>query len=191
MAPAKGLIHPADEVNHFKSIPWCAEHLTSPNLTVIPVFSRAPKPRFEDALFSTTLKTQDTIAAFVCFYPRPKDERGLLPEVKAFVTVGELVNGYPGVCHGGMVASIFDEVLGLIHPGCRWRPDTSGLASVVTAYLNTKYVRPVQTPGTYLVTAWLKKAEGRKIFIEGVMEDGNGARLAEAESLFVETRQKL
>lgn len=191
MAPVNDSIHPADEVDHFKSIPWCAQHLIPPNLNIAPVFSRAPKPRFEDALFSTTLKTQDTISAFICFYPRPKDERDLLPEVKAFVTLGNLVNGYPGVCHGGMVASIFDEVLSLIHPGSRWRPNAPGITSVVTAYLNTKYLRPVQTPGTYLVTVRLKKADGRKVFIEGVMEDQNGTRLAQAESLFVESRQKL
>lgn len=196
-------IRPEDEIGHFLSIPWCAAHLSAPGLTVAPVFSRSIKPRHEDALFAQTLKTRDTIRAFVCFYPQPRpgptpeaDKGLLLSELKALASLGSLVSGYGGIAHGGIVACLFDDVLGLIHPGSRWRtgseePAAAGGASVVTAYLKTTYLRPVTTPGDYLITVWLKKAEGRKVFVEGVMENEKGEKLARAEALFIEARGKL
>lgn len=181
-----------DEINHLKAIPWCAKHLAAPNLVIAPVFSREPSTQFEDSFFSQTIKTRDTVPALVCFYPRPNDERNdLLPELKTLAALGSLVNGYTGICHGGVVASIFDEILSLIHPGSRWRAYKTGVQSVVTAYLNTTYLKPVKTPGTYLFTVRLNRAEGRKIFVEGIMEDEHGQKLARAEAMFIETREKL
>lgn len=191
MASTKGSIQSQDEVSHFKAIPWCAAHFQAPNLTVVPVFSRSPKPNFEDALFSGTLKTPDTVAAFVCFYPRPSDESEILPEVKVLVTLGNLVAGYGGMSHGGVVASLMDEALSLIHPGSRWRAYKDGVVPVVTGYLTTRYLRPVRLPGTYLITVWLVKREGRKIFVEGVMQDEHGEKVAGADALFIELREKL
>ncbi|KAF3768126.1 hypothetical protein M406DRAFT_252295 [Cryphonectria parasitica EP155] len=184
-------ILPDDEVNHFKAIPWCAKHLDRPGLVITPAFSRVPGPRFHDALLSETLKTEDTIKAFTCFYPRPKSERELLPWLGAFVTLGSMVSGYPGVSHGGVIATLLDETLGLLAPGSRWRAYKEGVPAVVTAYLNTNFLGKVKIPGTYLIMVRLKKADGRKLFVDGVMEDEEGEQLARAEALFVELREKL
>lgn len=193
MATKPGTITGDAEVAHFRAIPWCARHLAAPNLTVVPAFCRSPKPRFEDALLSQTLKTADTISAFVCFYPQPRDELASLPEVKAFVTVGNLISGYPGISHGGIVAVILDEALSFISPGSRLRQNKQQQAApdVVTAYLNTRYLRPLSVPGTYLVRVWLVRVQGRKTFVEGCIENENGERIAEADALFVEVRRKL
>ncbi|KAJ4390880.1 hypothetical protein N0V93_004479 [Gnomoniopsis smithogilvyi] len=179
------------EVAHFRAIPWCATHLAAPGLTILPAFSRSVKPRFEDALLSQTLKTHDTISAFICFYPQAQDDLANLPEVKAFVTFGNLISGYPGISHGGIVATVLDETLSFISPGSRWRLHKQSAPEVVTAYLNTRYLRPVNVPGTYLVRVWLVRAEGRKTFVEGYIENENGEKVAEADALFVEVRQKL
>lgn len=191
MAAKSSTISSDDEVAHFRAIPWCAAHLAATNLTIVPAFSRTPKPNLEDALLSQTLKTNDTIAAFVCFYPQPRDELTNLPEVKALVTLGGLVSGYPGLSHGGIVATVLDETLSFISPGSRWREYKKGAPEVVTAYLNTRYLMPVSVPGTYLVRVWLVRAEGRKVFVEGCIENAQGERVAEADALFVEARQKL
>lgn len=209
MAPAQGPSRIDDEVAHFQSIPWCARHLASrPDLVVTPVFSRSPKPGAEDALLSQALKTHETVRAFVCFFPagdnnsssssnsdqttKTEPDTRLLPEVGVLVSLGTLVSGYDGVAHGGVVALLFDEALSLVHPGSRWRRDASaGPVGVVTAYLNTGYLRPVPTPGEYLIRVTLKKAEGRKVFVEAVMEDERGEKLARADALFIESREKL
>lgn len=179
------------EVAHFRAMPWCAKHLGAPGLTIVPAFSRSFKPNFEDALLSLTLKTPDTISAFICFYPRPINELENLPELKAFITFGHLVGGYPNISHGGIVATVLDETLSFIMPGARLRFQNTDAPEVVTAYLNTRYLKPVDVPGTYLVRVWLVKAEGRKTFVAGSIENENGQKVAEADALFVEVRPKL
>lgn len=179
------------EVAHFRAIPWCAKHLAEPGLTIVPAFSRSIKPNSEDALLSQTLKTRDTISAYTCFYPRPKDELSNVAEVNAFITFGHLVGGYPGILHGGIVATVLDETLSFITPGARLRWQNHSAAEVVTAYLNTRYLKPVDIPGTFLVRVWLVKAEGRKTFVAGSIENERGEKVAEADALFVEVRSKI
>lgn len=180
-----------DEINHFKAIPWCAKHLDAPNLIVAPAWSRQMKPRFEDAFMSTVVHTKDTIPYFVVFYPRPEDETATLPEIKAFITLGVMMSGYGGILHGGVVATILDEITSFITPHARMRDHFPGDTPIVTAYLNTRYLRPVVVPQTYLVTARWKKTEGRKTFLEAFIENEAGQRVAEADSLFVEIRSKI
>lgn len=180
-----------DEIKHFKAIPWCAKHLDAPNLIVAPAFSRHMKPRFEDAFMSTIVHTKHTIPYFVVFYPRPDREAAILPEIKAFVTFGVMMSGYGGVLHGGVVATILDEMTSFITPQARLRDHFPDDTPIMTAYLNTRYLRPVTIPQTYLVTARWKKTEGRKTFLEAFIENEAGQRVAEADSLFVEARSKI
>lgn len=42
-----------------------------------------------------------------------------------------------------------------------------------------------------LIRCWCDKFEGRKAFIKGTMEDGNGKIYAEAESLFIMVKSKI
>lgn len=191
MSTKKDPISEDAEVAHFRAIPWCAKHLAAPGLTIVPAFSRSIKPNMEDALLSQTLKTRDTISAYMCFYPEPKDELGNLPEVKAFITFGNMVGGYPGILHGGIVATVMDETLSFIMPGARLRWQNQSASEVVTAYLNTRYLKPVDIPGTYLVRVRLVTAEGRKTFVAGSIENESGEKVAEADALFVEVRPKI
>ncbi|KAK2613246.1 hypothetical protein N8I77_000170 [Diaporthe amygdali] len=188
---------PEDEIRHFKSIPWCLKHLQPPNteLIVTSAYSRSRKSNFEDSLFSETINTPQTLSHFILFYPRPSNPRTVLSEIKGLITLGNNLDGHPGICHGGIVATIFDEVLGYAAPGGRLHGEGENtrapVPSYVTAYLNTTYLRPVRTPGTILVIARTTKAEGRKIWVEASMEDGEGNKLAKADALFVETKLKL
>ncbi|KAH8751049.1 HotDog domain-containing protein, partial [Diaporthe sp. PMI_573] len=109
----------------------------------------------------------------------------ILDEVRGFVTLGNKVDGWPGVCHGGVVAAILDEV-----PSMLTRVNAPG-RSFMTAYLNVTYLGPVRTPGTIMVVSRLKRVQGRKVYVESVVEDENGEKLAKADTLFVETRAML
>lgn len=180
-----------EEIDHFHAIPWCARHLAAPDLVVVPAYSRTAKPRREDALMSTTLRTRDTIAAFVLFYPRSADEAALLPEIRALVTLGALLGGHPGLAHGGVVATLLDEMTSAVAPQARQSRHQTGLAPIMTAYLHVSYRKPVPLPQTYLLTARYKGAEGRKIFMDAFMEDEAGERVAEAEALFIQVRSKI
>ena len=63
-----------------------------------------------------------------------------------------------------------------------------------TAQLNTRYERPVRTPATVMVRAWVTRVEsgGRKVWVEAVVEGGDegGLRHASAEGLWVRAKRK-
>ncbi|KUI71867.1 Acyl-coenzyme A thioesterase THEM4 [Cytospora mali] len=184
-----------DNVEHFKSIPWCAKHLTAPNLIIKRPWNRNIKPNVGDALYSVTLNTPYTIPSFLLFYPDPDatstEPQSAIPEVNAFITLGPLVSGFAGVSHGGIVMSILDEMLSIVFQVNRDRGLTKGRESMMTAYLNTTFMQPVRIPGTFLVRARLEKVEGRKWFGSTWFEDANGVKLAKADGLFVMLKAKL
>ncbi|KAK3325914.1 HotDog domain-containing protein [Apodospora peruviana] len=183
----------AVELAHFRAIPWCAAHLSAPDVVIDRSFSRRPKPKFEDALLSYTLNRPDAIPAFVTFYRPPPPQEGpqaLVTEVKAFLSLGNLVNGWAGICHGGIVMTILDEVMGQIPAVNKLRGVMENIP-LMTAFLNTTFLKPVKTPTTVLVTGKLVRREGRKYYIDGLIEDENGTALARAEALFVMLKARL
>lgn len=92
------------------------------------------------------------------------------------VTLGKAFEGAPERAHGGIVAALLDETMGMvlsIH-------GTIGL----TARLSISYLAatPVLVP---LVTrAWLERREGRKVEVRATVEAG-GQVVVEAEALFI------
>lgn len=61
-----------------------------------------------------------------------------------------------------------------------------GMEGPVTAYLNTRFVRPVMTPGTVVVSGRIVEAEEeRKWKIVGDIKGEDGKVLAEAECLYI------
>lgn len=235
------------EIDYFLSVPWCRAHLrpvenlpagsVAPTVRIVhPSFRRRkPPPRNPDGTitnsptgmdnaFSTTLNTDDTIGAFILFYEEPPlpptahpDYLPPVVELKGFMRLGSGVNGHIGLAHGGIVATILDEVVGLLIPLNRGRlrinkqngheppqPEPTSPAEVaaaksghitksyVTGYLNTTYVRPVKTLATVLVTARYTRMEGtRKFFFEGGIHDENNQLLAKCECVFITLRGKL
>lgn len=178
------------DYEHFASIPWCARHLRGSRIITGQPASRVSKSNGEDSLFSQTLRTQYTILAMLEFYEDPISPTDPVDSINTFLTLGSGLNGHPDICHGGIVAAIMDEVLGLLIPINQQRgflPERP----YFTAYLNTTFVRPVPTCATILARARAVKVEGRKYILEGRIEDGDGNVLARAEAMFVFLRSKL
>lgn len=86
--------------------------------------------------------------------------------------------------HGGLTATMLDEGLGT-PVFVQW------LSGCMTAELTVKYQKPIPIPGVVLCRSWVVKTEGRKVWIKGVLEDGNGAVYATGQSLFIKFREKL
>ncbi|GAW19378.1 hypothetical protein ANO14919_088640 [Xylariales sp. No.14919] len=175
---------------HFAAIPWCARHLQGDRVIARPPSCRTLKPADEDALFADTLSSERGILRMLQVYEEPLSPTERVNEVKAFVTLGSGLNGYPGVCHGGLVMAILDEVISDLVP-INQRRGTAPGGTHMTAYLNTSFIRPVPTPATVLTRAWLTKIEGRKYFMQGTMEDEDGVVLARADALFVQLKSSL
>ncbi|KAI1505746.1 thioesterase superfamily protein [Biscogniauxia marginata] len=175
---------------HFASISWCARHLHGLRVVTRPPSSRHRKSNGEDAFFAETLKTQSTISAMLEVFEDPPSPLERIDHVKTFLTLGSGLNGHAGICHGGLVTTILDEVIGLLIPINKGRnaiPNTD----YMTAYLNTTFFRPVPTSTTILAQARIVRAEGRKYYTEATIENKDGEVLARADALYVGRRSRL
>lgn len=193
-----------NDLTFFQSIPWCASILDDSRRVIIPTNSRFPKESTEDAFFGDTLNTDRTVSACVSLYKTPVSPNAQIEEVTTLLSLGPGVNGYPHVCHGGMIATILDEVMGILLSVNKDReenstrtttgrsPSPSERMATVTAELLVKYLKPVATPQTVCVKVWVSKYEGRKLWVQGTIEDEKCTVLARGEGLFVKTgREKL
>ena len=95
-------------------------------------------------------------------------------------TLGAGYEGPPGCVHGGIVASILDQVTGSA-PARIARPG-------LTAYLNTTYRRPTLLGVEHVATARVVEIEGWKTRVVGEIADSEGRVTAEAEGLFIVPR---
>ncbi|MGH1493800.1 MAG: PaaI family thioesterase [Acidimicrobiales bacterium] len=97
-------------------------------------------------------------------------------EVVAQVTLGPAHEGPPGRAHGGMIASLFDEVMGF----ALWMDAVPAF----TAWLRVEYRQPVQLETPVELRCSVTGRERRKVFLSGTaLVDGEV--VAEAEGLFV------
>lgn len=86
--------------------------------------------------------------------------------------------GPPGMVHGGIIALIFDEVLGSVNV-CH------GLGAF-TGTLNVRYERPTPLRGELELEGWIDRVEGRKVFTHGTIRH-DGEVTARAEGIFIRT----
>lgn len=102
-------------------------------------------------------------------------------EFISVIYIGGALAGFPGVCHGGLIATILDESLGRC--AISKFPTRTG----VTANLELSYKAPVLTNSFYVVRT-LPVDEGRtdrKSFARATVEGLDGRVLVEAKALFV------
>lgn len=88
--------------------------------------------------------------------------------------------GYPGVVHGGIIASMLDEVTSRVV----FRGDPPRFA--VTASLNIRYRKPVPVETLLRLTGRIVKQKGRVITVAGQLIGPGDLVLAEAEAVLVE-----
>lgn len=99
--------------------------------------------------------------------------------VVADVSFGELVDGYPGIVHGGLLTLVVDELLGYAF-------FAHGVSKAFTANLNINFRQPVRTHSSVIIRIQLDKQEGRKLFFKGQMTSPDGTKLyLECTSLFI------
>ena len=85
--------------------------------------------------------------------------------------------GPPGYVHGGQVALMFDEALGVANVA-------AGHAGM-TARLSVRYRRPTPLRTELRLEAWTVERQGRRITTVGTLHAGD-VLCAEAEGLFVD-----
>ncbi len=92
------------------------------------------------------------------------------------VTCGSAYEGPPGHVHGGIIAALFDELLG----ATQVLSGTPGMTGKLEIY----YRAPVPLHSPLRFAGRLVRVEGRKIFTEGTLHSGE-TLCAEATGLFI------
>jgi len=91
--------------------------------------------------------------------------------------LGERYQGGGGMAHGGIIATLLDEVMGKV---CRFRE-----ARAVTAELNVEYLKPVDVQNEIVVEGWETEQKGRNLFHVGEIRSAAGEVLARGKGRFV------
>ena len=92
------------------------------------------------------------------------------------VNCGWAYEGPPGHIHGGYVAAIFDQFMGMAQ--------IIGEQPGMTGTLKVRYMRPTPLNTDLKLEAWLEQQEGRKTIIKAELRNGDEAT-ASCEALFI------
>jgi acyl-coenzyme A thioesterase PaaI-like protein len=173
---------------HFQSIPWCATLLSDPALKPTPTFSREPKPSTEDSLVAETLKTSTTISHCVSVLKQPTQPLAFIDELHLFVTVGSGMNGGANLLHGGIITTLMDDAMGTLLTVNNAMGTIHGREiqhGTVTANLEVRFLKPVPTPGTFVVSVWCEERTERKFWFRARLRGERGVDMATAKALWI------
>ncbi|KAJ1326072.1 acyl-coenzyme A thioesterase THEM4 [Microdochium nivale] len=172
---------------------WCAAVLDDGAFTHALTPSRVVKGGIGDMFVAETMGTADTMPRWVTMVRR--DEGRKIVQTRTLVQVEDKVGGWPGVVHGGVTSFLLDECSALVLRMRRFVDKDPALLPTgsMTAGLNVSFRAPVPTPGVLLVTATLRRIEGRKYFVDAELTaggEGEGAVLASSAAVFVVIKGK-
>lgn len=167
-------------------LPWCQAVFSDPAYAQFQHPHRVlPKSDADKAsLLNGPLFSDKTIRACAIFYKKVPDGNDNLigSEVTTLLSLGSDVGAYPGICHGGMIALMLDDVAG----GLAYCI-TNSLTNFTVSFAIT-YVKRLLTPVVVRSRAWIEKPpEGRKLWMKCALEDGEGTIYAKADILYIIT----
>jgi uncharacterized protein (TIGR00369 family) len=97
--------------------------------------------------------------------------------IRGRLQLGEDYQGATGFVHGGIIATLLDEVMSKAN---RFRN-----ARAVTAELNVEYLKPVRVGEDLIIEGWETEAKGRNLFLQSEIRDSAGNLLARGRGRFV------
>jgi uncharacterized protein (TIGR00369 family) len=120
-----------------------------------------------------------------CFGCGQRNESGLRlrfrrigeASVEAEYSVPDHFRGAEGIVHGGIQATLLDEIMGLAAHTALVAEDHK----IVTAELNVRYRRPTPTGSPLTVRGHLNRVEGSNLFFTGEILDASGEVLTEGQ----------
>jgi len=95
--------------------------------------------------------------------------------------ISEAFEGRPGCLHGGIIATLLDEVMSKT-------VRAHGGHSAMTRHLQVDYLRPVPSLAPLRIEGRVLRSKGRSHWAEAQILSGEGAMLAHAKAIFVEPR---
>ena len=97
--------------------------------------------------------------------------------------LGPEYQGGGGFIHGGIIATVLDEVMAKV---VRF----SVTERAVTAELRVEYLKPIPVGEEISVEGFLTRREGRQLYHEGEIRDSAGVLLARGQARFVILKPK-
>lgn len=122
-----------------------------------------------------------------CFGCGGANERGMklsfeqddaAQRIRGTFRVAPEYQGGPGFVHGGIIATLLDEVMGKVS---RFRN-----LRAVTAEISIEYLRPVPVGQDLVLEGWELEKKGRNLYHLGEIRNASGAVLARGRGRFVE-----
>ena len=122
----------------------------------------------------------------ICFGCGGANARGMLltfeqddaaKRIRGNFRLGAEYQGGPGFIHGGIIATVLDEVMGKV---CRFRE-----VRAVTAELTIEYLKPVLVDKDLVVEGYEIEMKGRNLYLAGDVRDASGQVLARGKGRFV------
>ena len=98
--------------------------------------------------------------------------------LKANAWLGPGAKGPPAHAHGGAMAALLDESMGV----CAWQ---AGIP-VLAAKIEITYRRSLPLGSVVLVEAWIERIEGRKLWLASRLLGADGELYSEGTGLFLE-----
>lgn len=193
------------DVDFFADMPLLRTYMEkSSPYQLVPFITRYDKGDMSDKFFNKTINSSDTVPRALAFMRKPKslhdqpnisEDRDLsqCPEEPHFVAAFQLergVNGYIDIVHGGVLAALLDETLGLCAESYRVFMSEER-AHLLTASLEVFYRSPVTTPSVVVIKSWVRQRVDRKWFLEAQVLDQDGLVKVEAKSLYIKLRAAL
>lgn len=127
----------------------------------------------QDLLFNASFLS-GTDGPIAARYYRAEDQ-----SVRAKVFFGPRTEGAPGIAHGGSMAALMDELMGI----AVW---STGCAAFSTD-LHVHFRKMLAIPKRYIGESRIERIEGRKVWTKGTLRALDGDTVyAEAEGLYVE-----
>jgi acyl-coenzyme A thioesterase PaaI-like protein len=194
-----------EDVGFFAKMPFVRPYVEKFSVyQPVPFVTRYDKGDPSDKFFNKTINSNDTIPRVLALmrkeYPlKPQStgnedrEQPQVPEEPHFVVFFQLepgVNGYVNTAHGGVLAALLDETMGLCAEIYRVFV-SSEQVHLLTAKLEVSYHSPLPTPGLIVIKTWVKRKEGRKWFLEAHILDHEGSLKATAKSVYVRLQSPL
>lgn len=95
-------------------------------------------------------------------------------------TIPEAYSGEPGIVHGGIQATILDEVMG--RAVNRSLPAEERHRPAVTATFELRYRNVFRTETAFVARGHVRSVEWPSVFVEGTISDSSGRVLTEAKA---------
>ena len=86
--------------------------------------------------------------------------------------------GYRGVVHGGVIATLLDETMG-------WAPSLESNRMYVTGELTTRFIQPFPIGKEMIIEARAEKVTSRMALVAGEVRDGAGTLYASATGKYL------